>query len=120
MKQEDFDKLTFSNPRKSAIIENWPKGFREKCTATFTVECDQKKGERLKREITGKPVYSRWNKSITLVDGSDGKTYFFEHSYSGGISVMQGDMKYSAGYVSEYTPERHAALLTLITEPLTI
>jgi len=92
---------TYSNPRMSAVIENWPIGSK-RTTATFKVEYSPARGERGTRFTinpkTGRPnaikvlTYSHW---VRIVDGDDGRTYFAEYSSRYDfITIMRSDMKY--------------------------
>lgn len=81
-----------SNPRKEDTIEGWPHGSR-RVTAYFTHESN-KKGERIGRQTTGKPKFSRYYQQIRLVDGTDGKTHLLGHAGSH-LSVLSCDMKLS-------------------------
>lgn len=106
--------IEFSNPRKRAEIEGWPVGRTQKATAIFEVEAHPKRGERVKRTITGKPVFTTYAGKCAILDGSDGKTYIGKiPRIYGFVSIMQGDMKYDAGTVGENDP-RYAELRALI------
>ena len=84
--------LTYSNPRMSATIEDWPSGSR-RVTATFKIE-QSKRGERATRTTTGSTKNLTYAVKARIVDGSDGRTYIAELSMYGNISIMRGDMKY--------------------------
>lgn len=108
--------ITFSNPRKSAVIENWPHGFRQKAVAVFEVERHPKKGERVRRTTTGKPVYTTYSDQWVIVDGSDGLTYALKdvRNYEF-VDIFQGNLKYISGSVHKSrSPEKYQALLDLI------
>lgn len=91
--------VTYSNPRKSATIENWPSGGK-RVTAVFTVETKKNKQrvsritiDELGRE--SKPKTTTYADQVVIVDGDDGKTYILEYTQMYGlISVMQGTMQY--------------------------
>ena len=90
---------TYSNPRLSTIIENWPYGAL-RTTATFTIEAKPGKGERGVRVTidpkTGRataPKTLTYARRARIVDGSDGRTYIVELSMYGVVSVMRADMK---------------------------
>ena len=95
---------TMSNPRTSVTIDDWPIG-RQRCRARFWIERKAGKGERACR-ITENKTRTGWNKPkratyarrCAIVDGDDGRTYILS-SGLGSVLVMQGDMKFSAGYV---------------------
>lgn len=84
----------FSNPRKTATIENWPSGSR-RVTATFEVE-QTKRGQRIARTTTGKPKKTTYCRMMAIVDGDDGKTYLLGVStYTEMITILSSDMKHS-------------------------
>lgn len=83
----------YNNPRMSATIENWPSGSK-RVTATFAIEARPGKGERGTRSTTGATKTLTYARKARIVDGDDGRTYIAELSMYGGISIMQGDMKY--------------------------
>lgn len=70
----------FSNPRTTAVIENWPMGGRKRAICTFQVERDINRGYRVRRETTGKPLYTTFGGIAVIVDGSDGKTYILQYT----------------------------------------
>jgi len=92
--------MKYSNPRREAMIEDWPFG-RFTCRAWFQVETKKNKGERVARRTENKSR-TGWNKPKTciyarrvmIVDGDDGKTYILRE-YRSHIDVFGGDMKYS-------------------------
>jgi len=88
MNEQPFE---LSNPRKEDTIDGWPHGSR-RVTAVFTHE-KNKRGERIGRQTTGKPKYSRYYDRICLVDGSDGKTHMLADAGSH-LSIMACDMKF--------------------------
>lgn len=89
----DEQKFTLSNFRKEDVFEDWPLGFRKRCTATFIHESN-KRGQRIGRQTTGKIKYSTYYKHVCLADGSDGKVHYIGWTEYGFLSVMAGDMKY--------------------------
>lgn len=93
-----METLTYSNPRCSATIENWPSG-QHRVTAQFRVEGNAR-GERAVRwtEYNGVPSGHKnltYAKMARIVDGSDGRTYIAELTEYGHITIMRGDMKFS-------------------------
>lgn len=105
---------TYSNPRTHAVIPDWPIG-RNRCTATFTIETDAKRGERAVRTTVGKPKKLTFAKKARIVDGDDGRTYILELGFYGNISVMQGTMQYQHEVVYADNP-RYPALLAMFAE----
>ena len=116
---------TYTNPRMSATIENWPNGGK-RCTAHFSIESDPKRGERAVRvtthaspltEVTSfaAPKKLTYAKKMRIVDGDDGRTYIAELTAYGHITIMRGDMKYNEESVFERDP-RHTELLALFEE----
>ena len=81
-------KHTYSNPRMTATIENWPSGSK-RVTAFF-----------------------QFAKQMRIVDGDDGRTYIAELSCYGHITIMRGDMKFNEESVHAGDP-RHAELMAL-------
>jgi hypothetical protein len=102
---------TYTNPRTTAIIENWPNG-RHRVTATFSIEIDAKRGERAVRVTTGAPKKLTFARKMRIVDGDDGRTYIAALTDYGHITIKRGDMKYDQESVFERDP-RHAELLAL-------
>ncbi|HEV2098526.1 MAG TPA: hypothetical protein VGR45_06315 [Stellaceae bacterium] len=86
---------TYSNPRMSAVIEDWPIG-RKTCAATFQIEQNGQRGERAVRTTIGKPKKLTYATKARIVDGDDGRTYIVELAYHGGITVMKGTMDHVA------------------------
>ena len=103
--------LTYSNPRMTAVIENWPSGS-QRVTARFVIEQDPKRGERAVRTTTGEPKKLTYAKLARIVDGSDGRTYIAEFTIYGHISIMRGDMKFEHETIFERDP-RYAATLEI-------
>lgn len=93
---------TYSNPRLSATIENWPHGSK-RVTANFTVESDRR-GERAVRVTTGAPKKLTYARKTRIVDGDDGRTYIAELSMSGHVTIMGGNMKYNKETISDDDP----------------
>ena len=83
--------ITYSNPRMSVVIENWPSGSK-RVTTRFEIE----QGAKLAR----------------IVDGSDGRTYIAEFTSYGHINISRGDMKFSQETIFERDP-RYAMALEL-------
>lgn len=84
---------TYSNPRMSATIYDWPSGGK-RVTAQFDVECDPKRGERAVRTTTGAPKKLTYARKVRIVDGDDGRTYVAELLNPRAVSIMRGDFKY--------------------------
>ena len=103
--------LTYSNPRMTAVVENWPSGS-QRVTARFVIEQDPKRGERAARTTTGDPKKLTFAKLARIVDGSDGRTYIAEFTIYGHISIMRGDMKFQQETIHSTDP-RYAAALEL-------
>ncbi|MHC4372167.1 MAG: hypothetical protein ACYSW8_31570 [Planctomycetota bacterium] len=85
--------LQLSNPRHGAVVEDWPSGKR-RVTATFDVEQDPKKGDRVARATTGKPKKTTYHKKMRIVDGDDGRVYLLGFTSCAQIVVWPGTMKY--------------------------
>ena len=83
---------TYSNPRLSATIEDWPSG-KHRVTAHFAIETT-KRGERGVRTTTGAPKTLTYARKARIVDGDDGRTYIAELTLYGHVSVMRGDFKF--------------------------
>ena len=110
----------FSNPRREAMIEDWPFGSM-RCRARFVVEVDKKRGERVARYTENK-TRTDWNKPkrttyatrYVIVDGDDERTYLLSFSKTWGhLVIHQGDMKYTLAYLTA-EDERFAELFRLI------
>ena len=102
---------TYSNPRLSATIENWPHG-KQRVTANFEIERDAKRGERAVRITTGEPKKLTYARKMRIVDGDDGRTYIAALSGYGHVTIMRGDMKFSKEDFSTNDP-RLAEMLAL-------
>ncbi len=103
----------YSNPRMSAVIENWPIGSK-RCTATFEIE-QASKGERGVRTTVGAPKKLTYARKARIVDGDDGRTYIAELTMYGFVSIMRGDMKVQHETVFADSP-RYAAVHALFAE----
>jgi hypothetical protein len=88
------EKLSYSNPRMSAVIENWPLGGSKRGVCTFRVEVVAKKGERATRQTTGAIKKKTFARKVRIVGGSDGRIYILELSMSDCISVCSSDMQH--------------------------
>jgi hypothetical protein len=100
----------YSNPRMSAVIENWPSGSK-RVTARFEIE-QTTKGERAVRTTDGAPKKLTYAKMARIVDGDDGRTYIAEYSVYGHITIMRGDMKFEEECIHPKDP-RYADVLEL-------
>lgn len=87
-----METLTYSNPRMTATIPDWPSGHK-RVTARFEIE-QTTRGERAVRTTDGAPKKLTFAKLARIVDGSDGRTYIAEFTIYGHISIMRGDMKF--------------------------
>lgn len=70
--------LTFSNPRLSAVFEDWPLGGSKRGRCVFSVEYKNGRGYRFVKQTTGKPKYHTYGGACAIVDGSDGRTYLLQ------------------------------------------
>lgn len=84
--------MQFSNPRRTAVIENWPSGGK-RVTATFEIEATPKKGERAVRTTTGKPQKTTYSNKMVIADGDDGRTYVLAYNSMGCVQVIPGTLK---------------------------
>lgn len=84
---------TFSNPRKSASVEDYPFGMNRRGTAIFEIESTNR-GERVSRTTFGNPKVSTYCKKMVLVDGDDGKLYAIGLTEYNQIIVYPGTLKY--------------------------
>lgn len=114
--------LTYSNPRKEVIVEDWPYGNkRVKCH--FSVE--ESKGKQRAVRITENPK-GGWNKpkkltyarKVLFVDGSDGKTYILQQ-VGWALSVMQSNMKYSQESI-DVKDDRYQALADMFDDEVKV
>ena len=94
---------SYSNPRMSAAIENWPSGS-QRVTAMFVIEQDDKRGERAVRVTTGAPKKLTFSRKARIVDGDDGRTYIARLTEYGHVSIMPGDMKFEQESIHENDP----------------
>jgi hypothetical protein len=95
--------MTYTNPRMSAIIPEWPSG-RHRVTARFEIEQDPKRGERAVRTTDGAPKKLTYAKMARIVDGDDGRTYIAEFTMYGFINIMRGDMKFNEETIHQNDP----------------
>lgn len=102
---------SYSNPRTSATIDNWPSG-QHRVTARFSIEADPKRGERAVRETTGAPKKLTYARQMRIVDGDDGRTYIAALTDYGHITIHRGDMKFHHETVFE-RDTRYPELLAL-------
>jgi hypothetical protein len=103
----------YSNPRISAVFNNWPSGRLERVTATFSLETDQKRGERMVRVTTGAPKKLTYARKMRIVDGDDGKIYIATLSAKyNHITIVQSNMQYDEETIDTDNP-RYAAVLAL-------
>ena len=102
----------YSNPRLTAVIEDWPLGASRRGPATFTIETHEKRGERAVRATGGAPKKLTFARKMRIVDGDDGRTYIAALTAYGHISITRGDMKLREEAVFEKDP-RYASLLAL-------
>lgn len=91
--------LKLSNPRESAVIENWPFGSK-KVTAIFSVEKNNR-GERVSRTTTGKPKLTTYYVRCRIVDGDDRRTYVLALTEYGQIVVIPGTLKTATYYYAK-------------------
>jgi hypothetical protein len=104
---------SYTNPRMSAVIENWPHGS-QRVTATFSIETHPSRGQRAVRITTGAPKKLTFARQMRIVDGDDGRTYIAALSGYGHITIFKGDMKFNHESVFESDP-RYPALRQLFT-----
>ena len=94
--------MKFSNPRTTAVFEDWPFGGSQRCRMEFKIESHPTRGERCIRTSTtannrvGKPKKSTYSTMCRIVDGDDGKTYILEYNQVYRmIHVRESNLKYS-------------------------
>ena len=92
----------YTNPRMSAVIENWPHGS-QRVTATFSIETDPKRGQRATRITTGMAKKLTFARQMRIVDGDDGRTYIAALTL-GHVTIFKGDMKFYHESVFESDP----------------
>ncbi len=110
---------TYSNPRLTATIENWPHGAR-RVVAQFHIENSHDAGlQRAVRVTTGAadvngdiPKKLTYAKQMRIVDGDDGRIYIAALTLYGHITIYKGDMKFSEETVFE-SDDRYSALRAL-------
>lgn len=98
-----MENKTYSNPRLTADIENWPIGGGKRGTAHFFIEqgTGREGQERAVRVTFGKPKKLTYATKARIVDGSDGRTYIAELSAYGFICIKRGDMKHDEENIFE-------------------
>ena len=119
---------TMTNPRAEAFIPNWPMGGSKRGTARFYVESDAKGRQRACRTTTPDGI-SRWSNpkkmtysdAMVVADGSDGRTYILDLTYSSGSPrVYVRDSAFMSFAVvwkdNKAEAEQYAALLALIQQ----
>lgn len=84
---------TFSNPRLSASVEDYPLGSGRRGTANFEIETS-KKGQRVSRTTFGKPKTTTYCQKMVLVDGDDGRLYAIGLTEYNQIIVYPGTLQY--------------------------
>jgi len=111
--------MRYSNPRRSAVIEDWPSG-RHRVRAEFIVQSKPDHGERVSR-ITekpkggqGKPKCTTYGQRFTIVDGDDGCTYLLEYSHYGQVIVWPGTLKETRYLSDNEHSEERAHVLELL------
>jgi hypothetical protein len=109
------EELKYSNPRMSAIIENWPSSFNKRVTAVFAIEQHPKRGERAIRSTAGATKKLTFSRFARIVDGSDGRTYIAGFNEFGSVSIMRGDMKLQEEWISSNNP-RYREVLELFAD----
>ncbi len=108
--------ITYSNPRLSATIADWPHGAH-RTKATFAIETHPQRGQRATRVTidpkTGRPSTPKvltYARKARIVDGDDGRTYIAELTMYGFVTIMRGDMKYQEAVIHQDSPDYAAAL----------
>ena len=104
---------TYSNPRREAVIENWPMGSQRRGQARFYIE-SSKHGERAVRVTNGAPKTHTYARKARIVDGDDGKTYVAE-LHGSHVSIMQGNLRFQETCVFP-TQAGYPELLALFNE----
>lgn len=109
--------MTYTNPRRQAVIENWPYGA-QRTTATFQIEAKPNKGERATRTTinpkTGRPGAAKvttFAHRVRIVDGEDERTYLLEDNWTH-VTVIRSDMQHHQESIWP-TDERFIALMGL-------
>lgn len=118
MSNETKEVLTYSNPRKTVDIPDWPTG-NHKTRALFEVETkgSQQRAVRTTwhptKGFANKPKKMTYAAEVVFVDGSDGRLYVLEKSpYSDRIDVWKGTFDYTHEYVTN-TDARYEELRKL-------
>lgn len=111
-------RLTYSNPRKFVVIDNWPSGG-QRVKATFSVE---KKGtlERAVRTTgNNKPKKLTYARLVVFVDGSDGKLYILELAANYNfVTVFRGTFDYQQETIWPDKDDRYPALIEMLKETI--
>jgi hypothetical protein len=108
---------TYSNPRMTATIKNWPMGGIKRGTAVFEIETSER-GERAHRTTflplkpPTAPKLLTYAQKMRIVDGDDGRTYIAALTAFGHITIKRSDMKFDEESVFE-RDERYPALRAL-------
>lgn len=91
--------MTYSNPRREAILLDWPFGSL-RTTASFEVEMHPERGERTgciivnpKNGRINKPKYTTYSMRQLVVDGDDGCTYVAELGRYGMILIRESNLQ---------------------------
>ena len=90
--------VKFSNPRKLAVIEDYPIGGSKRGRCTFEVESNGK-GERCLRTTSGRPKADTYARAVVIVDGDNGRTYILKYSdrYGQSITISRHDFMNASG-----------------------
>ena len=112
---------TYSNPRMSAVIEDWPYGSL-RTTATFKIETVPGRGQRGVRTTidpktgrTSAPKMLTYTRQARIVDGSDGRTYIAEYSIYEFVTIMRSNMKLQEETIHKADP-RYSETMNLFAE----
>ena len=107
----------FSNPRREAMIDDWPIG-RQRCRCWFQVERTNR-GERVARRTENKtrtgwnqPKRTTYGDRCAIVDGDDGRTWLLSYR-NGAVCVWISDMQHTLCHVYADDP-LFAGLMALI------
>ena len=84
--------LTFSNPRDSLTVPEWPVA-NERAKAIFVTQPVTNGLYKVTRHLNGHTRSSPSGRPIKIVDGSDGLTYIIGAKYSGKRFYVPGTMK---------------------------
>ena len=114
------EQLTYSNPRKDVVIEDWPSG-KFKTKAVFTVEAKGDKERAVRttyhpiHDYANAPKKLTYAQKVRFVDGSDGRLYIIELSANYNmISVMKGTFDYNHETIHlSSQPERYNQIKSL-------